>query len=58
MLHRLPEDVCFLEEPQVVRWDEHSKEWKTDGFTEITFKEGIYILPQQTVTVWQSSLLS
>ncbi len=38
---RLPEDVYFSEEPQVVRWDPLRKQWSLDGFTDHNFNEGM-----------------
>lgn len=39
-LYRLPEDVYFNEEPQVVRWDDKLLQWRLDGFSDHTFNEG------------------
>ncbi|XP_064600678.1 dynein axonemal intermediate chain 7-like [Liolophura sinensis] len=36
---RLPEDVLFMEEPQVARWDNINMCWKLDGFTDIKYFE-------------------
>lgn len=35
----LPEDVVFLEEPQVARWDAVKQYWRTDGFSNFSFDE-------------------
>ena len=37
---RLPEDVYFSEEPQIVRWDYDQKVWTLEGFTDHKFEEG------------------
>jgi len=37
---RLPPDVCFCEEPQIVCWDYTKKQWKTDGFMDKLYNEG------------------
>ena len=39
-LYRLPSDVCFFEEPQIVRWDYETNQWKTDGFLDTLYNEG------------------
>ncbi|XP_067655393.1 dynein axonemal intermediate chain 7 homolog isoform X2 [Haliotis asinina] len=36
---KLPSDVMFQEEPQVVRWDEDKKHWRLDGFSDIVYNE-------------------
>ena len=36
---RLPDGVCFCEEPQVVRFDHTNKVWRTDGFTDKIYNE-------------------
>ncbi|CAG5133325.1 unnamed protein product, partial [Candidula unifasciata] len=35
----LPEDVIFLEQPQVARWDYTRKFWTTRGFSDLSFDE-------------------
>ncbi|GFO01258.1 protein casc1-like [Plakobranchus ocellatus] len=35
----LPDDVLFLEEPQVARWDEKRKFWSTNGFSDLNYNE-------------------
>jgi len=37
---RLPSEVSFFEEPQIVRWDYDNKLWKTDGFVDKLYNEG------------------
>jgi len=36
---RLPSDVYFCEEPQIVRWDYDNNVWKTDGFVDKLYNE-------------------
>jgi len=36
---RLPSDVYFCEEPQIVRWDYDNNVWKTDGFQNKLYNE-------------------
>uniref|UniRef100_A0A0B7AJV5 IC97/Casc1 N-terminal domain-containing protein n=1 Tax=Arion vulgaris TaxID=1028688 RepID=A0A0B7AJV5_9EUPU len=35
----LPEDVMFLEQPQVARWDYERKFWTIQGFSDLAFNE-------------------
>ena len=37
---RLPPNVYFSEEPQIVIWDTRRKVWSTDGFSEQQYDEG------------------
>jgi len=43
---RLPADVCFSEEPQIVRWDYEAMQWRTDGFIDKLYNECELILSQ------------
>lgn len=51
---RLPDNVLYSEEPQLVYWSEQGKHWRLDGFTDISFDEGknIYITFLQNVKVY------
>ena len=33
-ISRLPDDVLFVDEPQIARWDCDSNNWRMDGFTD------------------------
>ena len=37
---RLPDDVLFVDEPQIARWDYDNNNWRMDGFTDFNFDEG------------------
>jgi len=37
---RLPSDVCFCEQPEIVRWDYETNEWRKDGFIDKLYNEG------------------
>ena len=37
---RLPSEVCFCEQPQIVHWDYENSVWKTDGFVDTLYNEG------------------
>uniref|UniRef100_A0A8C6TW51 Dynein axonemal intermediate chain 7 n=1 Tax=Neogobius melanostomus TaxID=47308 RepID=A0A8C6TW51_9GOBI len=35
----IPDDVIFLENPQVARWDTAGKQWRMDGITDVSYSE-------------------
>jgi cancer susceptibility candidate protein 1 len=45
---RLPDDVYFCEEPQIVRWDEDEKIWRTDGLQDKLYTEAKRLLTFRT----------
>lgn len=36
---RLPDDVLFVDEPQIARWDYDNNNWRMDGFTDFNYDE-------------------
>ena len=44
----LPQGVLFLEEPQIARWDATKNYWRTDGFANFVYDEGMYWLKKAT----------
>ena len=40
---RLPQDYLFGEQPQLARWDEEAKVWRTGGFEDVFFDLGRWI---------------
>ena len=43
----LPQGVLFLEEPQIARWDATKNYWRTDGFANFVYDEGMYWLKKK-----------
>ena len=39
---RLPQNYLFSEKPQLARWDEETKVWRTGGFQDVFFDLGRY----------------
>ena len=37
---RLPDDVLFVDEPQIARWDYDNNNWRLDGFSDFVYDEG------------------
>ena len=37
---RLPDDVLFVDEPQIARWDYDNNNWRMDGFSDFSYDEG------------------
>ncbi|KAK2146360.1 hypothetical protein LSH36_614g02029 [Paralvinella palmiformis] len=54
---RLPEQVYFSEEPQIVRWDYDQKVWTLDGFSDHKFDEEKRILSFKTAYFGAMSLI-